>query len=151
MDMDHAGGVGTRFIDSVPLRSSESFTADGVWQRTADLNEARSSHTATLLPGGSVLIAGGLGFMDLMQENHSYKALTSAELYDPTAAAWSYTGSLNVPRFRHTATLLDDGSVLIVGGIGADDGLLGSAEIYVRSGDSKAYGTQWPRRGAMAR
>jgi N-acetylneuraminic acid mutarotase len=118
---------------SVPLRSSESYDPDGTWRPADDLNEARSSHTATLVPGGRVLIAGGGGFQE--PPLGAYRALRSAELYDPTTAAWSYTSFLNVARMRHTATLLDDRSVLVVGGVGGDSSsgyaLLRSAELYL--------------------
>jgi N-acetylneuraminic acid mutarotase len=118
---------------SVPFRNSESYDPDGMWRAAGDLNEARSSHTATLVPGGRVLIAGGGGFQE--PPLGAYRALRSAELYDPTTAAWSYTSFLNVARMRHTATLLDDGSVLVVGGVGGNTSsgyaLLSSAELYL--------------------
>jgi len=47
------------------------------------------------------------------------------------AATWTATGVLKVPRLRgHTATLLRTGKVLVVGGTGADGGVLNSAELY---------------------
>ena len=42
--------------------------------------------------------------------------LTSSELYDATTGQWTLTGSLGVPRSFHTATLLQDGSLLVTGG-----------------------------------
>jgi hypothetical protein len=120
---------------SVPLRSSESYDADGIWRPVGNLNEARSGHTATLVPGGRVLIAGGAGFVDPQLGTYYDNTLKSAELYDPATATWTYTSSLNVARVSHTATLLDDGSVLVVGGIGRDSSsgyaLLRSAELYL--------------------
>ena len=117
------------------LRSSESYDADGIWRPVGDLNEARSNHTATLVPGGRVLIAGGVGFRDPHSGTYYDNTLKSAELYDPAAATWTYTSSLNVARLRHTATLLDDGSVLVVGGVGGDTSsgyaLLSTAELYL--------------------
>ncbi len=67
-------------------------------------------HTATLLPNGKVLVAGGFG---------SSGPLASAELYDPATGPWSPTGSLATARYVHTATLLPNGKVLVAGG---DDG-----------------------------
>jgi hypothetical protein len=126
---------------SVPWRSSESYDADGIWRPAGDLNEARSSHTATLLPGGRVLIVGGEGIPDPELGAYSGRVLKSAELYDPTAAAWTHTSSLNGARMRHTATLLDDGSVLVVGGIGGDlssgHAVLSGTEIYIPGVPSK--------------
>jgi hypothetical protein len=84
--------------------------------------EARQSHTATLLPKGMVLIAGGTGtYGDL--------ALASAELYNPGAGTFASTGSMSVARSGHTATLLPNQKLLVVGG--ADSGeYFASAELY---------------------
>ena len=57
----------------------------GGWIVTGTMNMPRSGHTATLLPNGKVLVAGGDSF-------------GSAELYDPATGTWSLTGSLNIPR-----------------------------------------------------
>src|SRR5260370_37465548 len=72
----------------------------GTWSITGDLNFARNAHTATLLPNGKVLVAGGGG---------SSGTLNKAELYEPVTATWSLTGDLNFRRSFHTATLLQDG------------------------------------------
>ena len=90
------------------------------WKVTGDLITARSSHTATLLPNGQVLVAGGLG-------NSDY--LASAELYDPATGMWTATGSLAAARYAHTATLLLNGQVLVAGGYG-NVRYLRSAELY---------------------
>ena len=68
-------------------------------------------HTATLLPNGKVLVAGGVGINELV--------LASAELYDPASGTWTATGSLGTAREFHTATLLPNGNVLVAGGDGA--------------------------------
>jgi hypothetical protein len=86
------------------------------WSYTGSLNTPRSSHTATLLSDGKVLVTGGQGGGD------------SAELYDPSTGAWSVTGNLNIPRFLHTATLLEDGKVLVAGGL--PETALNTAELY---------------------
>ena len=85
----------------------------GTWFQTGALNFARSGHTATLLPNGKVLVAGGWGIS-------SY--LVQSELYDPATGAWTQTGNLNFARYYHTATLLPNGKVL--GGRGGDSFLL---------------------------
>ena len=66
------------------------------------------SHTATLLPNGKVLVAGGYD---------SSGTLASAELYDPASGTWTATGSLATARVCHTATLLPNGKVLVAGGL----------------------------------
>ncbi len=72
---------------------------------------ARSHHTATLLKNGKVLIAGGQG---ARQGTVTF----SAELFDPVSGKFESLGAqrLVAPRTYHTATLLDSGQVLIVGG-----------------------------------
>jgi N-acetylneuraminic acid mutarotase len=98
--------------------SASAQTADANWKLTGGLNAARHSHTATLLRNGKVLVAGGYS------AGPNPGVLSSAELYDPATETWSDTGSLLAPRVSHTATLLPDGRVLVVG-----DGNV-SAEVY---------------------
>ena len=76
---------------------------------TGSLLTTRVVATATLLNNGSVLVVGG-------NNVRGGPLLTSAELYDATAATFAATGSLNTPRSGHTATLLSNGMVLVVGG-----------------------------------
>jgi N-acetylneuraminic acid mutarotase len=93
------------------LNSAELYDpASGTWSVTGSLNIARDSHTATLLPNGKVLVAGGL-FHDPTSTSYT----TSAELYDPATASWTFTGSLHTERAIHTATRLQNGKILVVG------------------------------------
>jgi WD40 repeat protein len=80
----------------------------------------------TVLNDGKVLIAGGIGA--------NGQVLSSAELFDPRTGAFSPAGSMHTPRFRHTATLLADGSVLIAGGYNA--AALDTAEIFFPAGST---------------
>ena len=73
------------------------------------LQAARYQHTATALPNGQVLIAGGTG-------TASSAGLTSAELYDPAANTFSTIAGTMTARTRHTATLMNNGVVLLAGG-----------------------------------
>jgi hypothetical protein len=107
----------------------------GTWEETGSLATARYYHTATLLPNGKVLVAGG--FIDVIP-------LASAELYDPASGIWSATGSLAAARDYHTATLLPNGKVLVVGGYYYPPGALASAELY-----DPATGT-WTATGSLA-
>ena len=83
--------------------------------------EPRSGHTATLLPNGKILIAGG------MRRNQDF--YKSAELYDPDTGRFQPTGDMSIGRVGQIAILLRSGKVLIAGGwIG--HGPTDSAELY---------------------
>jgi len=76
---------------------------------------ARINHTATLLKDGRVLIVGGYR-CERDKEVCHFDALSSAELFDPVTEKFSATSPMSVARVGHTATLLDNGKVLITGG-----------------------------------
>ena len=98
--------------------------ATGIFTVTGNLTTARTSHTATLLSNGMVLIAGG---------NDGYDSLKSAELYNPATGAFTATGNLIAARDTHTATLLNNGQVVLVGGFSLLSGItryLSSGELY---------------------
>jgi Galactose oxidase, central domain len=115
-------GHGTIALAQVP----DTFTATG------DMTTARYGHTATLLPSGKVLIAGGRSSPLFPNDPSSSFSLVSAELYDPFTGTFTATGDMTTPRSGHTATLLPNGEVLIVGGLtcNSSDCLLASAELY---------------------
>ena len=77
------------------------------------MHSAREQHTATLLPGGLVLVTGGLNEGGYRNGGRTY---ASAELYDPSTGTWSSTASMDSARYGHTATLLKNGWVLVAGG-----------------------------------
>src|SRR5256885_3790447 len=70
--------------------------------------------------------------------NGSRGVLTSAELYDPATETFTPTGSLNTSRYVHTATLLNNGVVLIAGGTDNSGNALASAEQYDQSTQTPA-------------
>ena len=88
---------------------------------SAPMLEPRSGQTATLLPDGKVLIAGG------MRRNQDF--YRSAELYDPATGKFQPTGEMSIARVGHIAVLLRSGKVLIAGGWVGRDGT-DSAELY---------------------
>src|SRR5262245_24752348 len=100
----------------------------GAFRPAGNMTTPREFHTATLLPNGKVLIAGG--------NSSCCRVLTTeanAELYDPSTGTFTTTGNMTTPREYHTATLLPNGKVLIAGGGFRIDGMLrplASAELY---------------------
>ena len=84
------------------------------------MTRTRAAHTATLLPDGKVLIAGGF--------DDDERTLASAEVFDPNQKTFAPTQDMNVTRAGHTATLLPNGKVLIAGGYNGN--YLASAELY---------------------
>jgi len=71
----------------------------------------RSEHQTVLMPNGQVLVVGGKSVTT------SVLRLSSAELYDYDSGEFNPTGSMSEARTGHTATVLDDGRVLISGGL----------------------------------
>jgi Galactose oxidase, central domain len=128
--------------------------ATGLFGGTGMMQVGRDGHTATLLPDGTVLVAGGS-----QNENIAFPAISSAELYDPTAGRFSTTANMTTARAGHTATLLNNGQVLITGGsafgssssIGAVSGaelytpavLIPAPVLFSLSGDGRGQGAVW--------
>ena len=106
-------------LGAILCATQPGLAAPSPWNFTGGLNEARDNHTATLLPDGKVLVAGG---------SNGQGVVGSAEIYDPESGTWAITGSLNTPRRNHTATLLNNGMVLVAGGYNTNT--LASAELY---------------------
>jgi N-acetylneuraminic acid mutarotase len=122
MAIGGSGGDGRNPI----LSSAELYEpATGGWTVTGSMITARAGHTATLLPSGKILVAGGVE-LDAASRSHD---LSSAELYNPDDGTWIAIASMNVKRSCHSATLLSDGRVLIAGGINDRD-VLTNAELY---------------------
>ena len=125
------GGEGSRGV----LTSTEIYDpTSNRWSTTGSLATSRFDHTATLLPDGRVFVAGG--------RSESGAAIGNAEVYDPgeREGIWSSAGNLITPRYRHTATSLPDGKVLMAGGSN-ELGRLASTEFYDVATGAWAPGT----------
>jgi hypothetical protein len=97
----------------------------GTFGSTGSMTKVRTGGAAaTRLKNGQVLIAGG------NDNSLDQKPLASAELYDPNTGQFTATGSMVSARSGHTATLLGNGQVLIVGGYDASGGCAAAAELY---------------------
>ena len=106
---------GARSLAELFIAANDSLVA---W--SAGLQVVRFGHTATLLEDGRVLLAGGSAEFGASV----FSPVSSTETFDPNLPSFRDPGSMQTPRFGHSATRLRDGNVLIVGGAAAD------AEIY---------------------
>lgn len=93
------------------------------------MHDARFSHMLTTLPDGSALVVGG---------SDGEVVLSTAEVFDPASRRFRVVGSLNEARARHTATVLADGRVLIVGG--GSVGTQGLATVEVYDAEAEGFG-----------
>src|ERR1700722_722010 len=110
------GVAAAAFRATVPSASRLGAITSG-----APMLEPRSGQSATLLPDGRFLIAGG------MRRNQDF--YKSAELYDPATGKFQSTGDMAERRVGHAAVLLRSGKVLIAGGWSGEGGT-DSAELY---------------------
>jgi Kelch motif/IPT/TIG domain len=115
-----AGGYNEGGSSNTPfeLSSAELYNpATGTWSLTAPMPARRYGGTATLLPSGWVLVAGG--------------GPVTAEIYQPQRAAWVPAGAMSTTRFQATATLLPSGYVLVAGGDDSGGVPLNTTELFL--------------------
>src|SRR5438105_3232415 len=116
------------FNNTVRVKSAEIYDpATGTWSITASMKQPREAQSAILLNDGTVLVTGG------STVDFNGVTVASAELYNPTTGRWTATGSMLQSRERHTATVLQNGQVLIAGGDfydGVNGGALAECELY---------------------
>lgn len=119
--------LGGRGSAGLPLASAELYEyLRGLFFPTGgiagSMRHARAEHTATPLPDGRVLVAGG---------TDGTAPLHQAEIYNPLTHGFSDTaGPLLYPRRRHAAVRLASGNVLLVGGLGPGGMVLPFLEVY---------------------
>lgn len=127
-----AGGFSNK-IWGINLRTAEIYDPiTGTWTAVGLMATARGLHSATLLPNGTVLVAGG------------YSSITSAELYNPSTATWSTTGALGYGTYTHNTTLLNTGKVLLAGGWNGWGYATSRAEVYDPGSFPPAVSTDAP-------
>lgn len=100
----------------------ETLLVDPIWTSPPSMITARCNHTATLLPNGKVLFAGG--------SLNGPNPWNAVEIYDPATNSFAAAAPMNDSRQYHTATLLQDGRVLVAGGSTSNNISLKDAEIY---------------------
>ncbi len=123
------GGYNTA---SAILASGELGTGTGAWTSTTYGGSSfkRTNHTLTRLNNGRLLMTGGYG------GSQSNSFLASGRIFNPSNGNWNGGGNLGTGRKDHTATLLNDGRVLLAGGIGSGFVALTSAEVSDATGGS---------------
>jgi len=136
------GGLASRIVAEVSVASG----IVNVRPLRAELTHARYGHTATRLGdeiGAPLLVAGGL--------DDTGEPVAAAELYKPLSEDFSPTFSpaMVVPRSRHLAVPLPDGSVLIVGGVDAAGVPVDQVELFSLDGGFTAVGTLPPNAGRV--
>ncbi|HEX2029268.1 MAG TPA: kelch repeat-containing protein [Nitriliruptorales bacterium] len=137
-----AAGQGSQSIQ--PSASAELYEPDtGIWESVGEMLVPRFEHTATPLPDGRVLIAGGQG-----RQRDEVAPVADVELYDPNTRTFSRTAPMLNARTDHAAAALDDGRVLVVGG-DAGDAAIATAELFepARGSWSEVAPMRQPRRG----
>ena len=103
---------------------------------TGAMNTSRYVHTATLLPNGTVLVAGGF--------NSDIGLVPGSEALDPSSGMWTTNGDLITERDNPTATLLTNGSVLLAGGDNYSGSVTNAEFCIIRPTTHGPRQAQWP-------
>jgi hypothetical protein len=139
------------FIGTVMAGVETYDPTTGKWTAGANvMSSPRTGATATLLPSGKILIAGGFS-------NNGSPALNTAEIYDPSNGTFVATdNNMTDPRAFHTATLLANGKVLVDSGMTDNTGNLSStADLFDPTAGTHGVftvstGTPGPRAAAVS-
>lgn len=136
-------------------RTTLAAAGNDAWELTGSLSVARTGHTETLLADGRVLVTGGI-------DSATGSILKSTELYDPTTGKWTTTEDMTRRRGSrtrlqqgsrsHSATLLPNGKVLVVGGdYGSSQQPVSTAEVFTPPSRSDSSGRgSWRQTGPLA-
>ena len=98
-------------LDGVPVDTIAIFNNSGLFANTSNLPTTRSGHTASLLSNGNILFTGGMRSLspgDILMDAELFSLASFGILPSPSP--------MNEPRVWHTATVLEDGRVLVIGG-----------------------------------
>jgi hypothetical protein len=118
------GSNGPNVLRTAELLSVFS-SSQSIAPTNAPMHDVRDLHTATLLPNGRVLIAGGF-----TTNANSTGSTSTSEIFYPDTGIFLRSGVMTSSRSNHGAALLPDGNVLVAGGFGANDIITATAEIF---------------------
>ena len=122
-----AGGITQENGSDVTTSAAEIYDpAADAWTEAAPLLAPRALHTASALPDGRVLVAGGTA----QPGPDSLSEVATAEIYHPTSKSWQAAPAMASGRAEHTATTLASGAVLVTGGLDPSDSALPTAELF---------------------
>lgn len=117
--------IGGRDDNGDPQASAERFdVAANAFVAAGNLSEARYWATATALPGGKVLVVGGV---------NGFNSISSAELW--ANGAFTPAANLSSARYQHRAAALPSGDVLVLGG-NTSSQTTTSAELHLAASDT---------------
>ena len=96
----------------------------GMWSSVDDLSVPRSRAASARLPDGRVLIAGGSDTF-----GPPTPALSTAEIFDPSAESWTPTASMAAVRRQPGIAAMPNGQILVFGGE-TPGGTISSSEVF---------------------
>src|SRR5580704_10933169 len=102
----------------------------GGFTTTGSMSEGRENHTASLLPSGMVLMAGGT-------DECALTVTATTDLYDPASGTFSPGPAMISARCNHAASVIASGDVLVAGGL-EDPQVWASAQLFVATGSVAA-------------
>jgi hypothetical protein len=112
--------VATSVADATKNAQATVTVVQSGFHSTGNMTTPRTAHTATLLNTGEALVTGGINHYRFVRggifATCSPVATSTAELFAPGSGTFTATASMTTIRTFHTATLLQDGKVLIAGG-----------------------------------
>lgn len=127
-------------------RASIYDQATNAWTQTSQMNLASGYGAPVVLDDGNVLFTGG--GLQADEDPDTFMTLSACQIYDPATNQWSSVAPMLESHAEHTATLLADGSVLVVGGV---TGRGESASISGATNDVERYNpttNTWTRVGS---
>lgn len=120
-----AGGLGTLPASGTAAEIYDPAT--NTWADTGSLHVARFEDMAVArLPGARVLVAGGF----VPAAAPPFTPLASTEIWHPSTGQWTLGKSMHVARGEFASVTLQDGRILVMGGVDTSGTALKSCEIY---------------------